>query len=102
VLLEFFELASVYVRFKSQVIRYGASQGDNLRYLVFHERAHLKIEIGMLAVSLGHAVLSDEDEGGQENSFDRGNGTTENREGWIPAWNYGDQADVYYYPEAEP
>jgi hypothetical protein len=66
VLLEFFELASVYVQFKSQMICYGASQGDNLRYLVFREQAHLKIEIGMLAVSLGHAVSAYEDEGGQE------------------------------------
>jgi hypothetical protein len=62
-LLEFFEFASVYVRIKSQMIRYGAGQGDNLSYLGFREQPDLKVEIGMLAVSLGHAISADEDEG---------------------------------------
>jgi hypothetical protein len=42
VLLEFFEFASVYVQIKSQMIRYGAGQGDNLRYLVFGEQAQFR------------------------------------------------------------
>jgi hypothetical protein len=72
VLLELFEFASVYVQIESQMIRYGAGHGGNLCYLVLRKEAHLQIEVGMLAVSLGHAILSDEDEGGQKNGFDRG------------------------------
>jgi hypothetical protein len=33
---------------------------------VLHKEAHLQIEVGMLAVSLGHAIFSDEDEGRQK------------------------------------
>jgi len=101
VLFEFFEFAPVYVQIKSQTICYGARQGDNLRYLVFGEQTHLKIEVGVLAVSLGHAILAYEDEGRQKNGFDRGN-YAENRKGRIPPGNDRDQAGVYDYPGAEP
>jgi hypothetical protein len=45
------------------MICYRRNQRDNLRYFVFRKKAHLKVEIGVLAVGVDHAVLPDEDEG---------------------------------------
>jgi hypothetical protein len=58
------------VQIEPQMFCNGRHHHSDLRHLMLREEAHTKIEIGVLASSVGHAVLADEDEGGKKDRLD--------------------------------
>jgi hypothetical protein len=85
-LLKLLQFPAIHVRIEPQMIGYRGDQGDDLCHLVFRKETHLKVEIGMLPVGVGHAVLPDEDEGRQKDCLNRSY-RAENSETWIPPGN---------------
>jgi hypothetical protein len=68
------------------MVSYGGYDRDDFRNFMLSKEGYLKVEISVLLVGFGHAILPDKDKGRQENCFDGSKGA-KNSEARIPRVN---------------